>query len=164
MQPDLRWFPKYDSVVFDHAGKTFIELRVCDHGFARLCGVRLQHNSFMEELLAGIKQACDVAVRNTMEEYADLTNASRAKLRAERQRLFDANADKLPPTIRLPYDGAPNDELTVKFERDNRRAIPVMLDGRVDMHGDPGPRGCRSQRRTQENEGGGPTRVQVRGD
>ena len=116
-----------EEIVFDVDGQPFIKLAATDESFRTLCGVPLRANAFMEGIIPRRKNAVEKVVADELSKSVDLCRASKLKQDRARTQLFETHFDKLPQTVNIPDQNAPNGALQVKFEKDNRRCISVCF-------------------------------------
>ena len=125
LNASLAWVPHAD-VMIEVDNEMYIVLSSTDYGFASLCGLPLRANSFLEDLVARRKSACNDAINALLGDYVDLAHARPYKIRTERARLMSDHADRLPATVEFTIVGAPGGRMRVKFEADNRKCIAVQ--------------------------------------
>ena len=130
LKKDIVWMPNED-LLLDVDDMVFVKLMQSDASFGTLVGASMANNGFIDDLVNRREAACSAVLDELTRSRADLSRASPEKLRDARVQFLQRHEDKLPATVRIPIEGAPHEQLELKFEADKRKALAVRMDSAV---------------------------------
>jgi hypothetical protein len=126
MDEETAWLPKSSVVVVD--GRPFVKLSALDMKLAKLCGVELTLNSFMDELRERRDAACAAAELLLLHDTTPIGGAQVSSL-SRRHTLRRLVAPTVVQFNAAPLvDGEASSELTFVYEVDKKTCVRVLLD------------------------------------
>jgi hypothetical protein len=129
MDEEMGWMPNSSVTIVD--GKPFVKLSALDSKLAKLCGVELTLNAFMDELREWRGTACAAAEDVLLSEATPLGGGGGTAHKAVQRRRSLQHI--VAPTI-VRFDAAPlvdgeaASRLTFVYEADKKTCVKILLD------------------------------------